>query len=144
MRETYSGLTLERPELTRLRDWVRQGQVKAMITYSVDRLARDGLFLLLLVDEWEKAGAKVVFVTEPHTNTPEGQLLTYVRGWASKLDALKIKERTVRGRKQRARNGRMPAMGNLYGYLYVKGKGEGRGIRIPDTDKTDTVNNVFA
>ncbi len=143
MRETFSGLTLERPELTKLRDWARQGQVKAVVTYSCDRLARDGLHLLLIIDEVEKSGAQVVFVTEPHTNTPEGQLLTYVRGWASKLEALKIKERTVRGRKQRARNGRLPANGKLYGYLYMKGKGESRGIRIPDVDKAKIVQNIF-
>ncbi|MDO8637782.1 MAG: recombinase family protein, partial [Dehalococcoidia bacterium] len=109
-----------------------------------DRLARDGLYLLLLVDEFEKAGAKVVFVTEPHESTPEGQLLTYVRGWASKLEALKIKERTVRGRKQRAKNGRLPANGKLYGYLYMKGKGESRGIRIPDVDKAKVVQDIFS
>jgi hypothetical protein len=32
----------------------------------------------------------------------EGQLLTYVRGWASKLEAVKIKERTTRGLRMRA------------------------------------------
>lgn len=143
LRETYSGLSLERPELNKLREWVRQGQVKAVVSYSCDRLSRDGLHLLLVVDEIEKAGAKVVFVTEPHEGTPEGQLLTYVRGWASKLEALRIKERTIRGRKQRARNGRIPSGGALYGYLYMKGKGEARGIRLPDTDKGPIVQNIF-
>ncbi len=122
LREVFSGLSLERPELASLRDWVRAGQVKGVVVHSADRLARDGLHLLLLVEEIEKAGATLAFVTEPHQSTPEGQLLTYVRGWASKLEALKIKERTTRGKKQRARNGRLPGAGNLYGYLYVKGK----------------------
>ncbi len=144
MRETYSGLTLERPELTKLRDWARNGQCKAVVTYSCDRLARDGLHLLLLIDEVEKSGAQVVFVTEPHTNTPEGQLLTYVRGWASKLEALKIKERTVRGKKQKARNGRFPFGARLYGYLYMKGKGESRGIRIPNTESGKIVQDIFS
>ncbi|MDO8635655.1 MAG: recombinase family protein, partial [Dehalococcoidia bacterium] len=81
---------------------------------------------------------------EPHESTPEGQLLTYVRGWASKLEALKIKERTVRGRKQRARNGRLPANGKLFGYLYMKGRGESRGIRIPDVDKAKIVQDIFS
>lgn len=143
LREVFSGLTLERPELTRLREWVKEGQVKAVITYCADRLARDGLYLLLLVEEFEKAGAIVVFVTEPHEDTPEGQLLTYVRGWASKLEALKIKERTVRGRRERARRGCLPGGSKLYGYLYIKGKGEGRGIRIPDTEKASIVRNIF-
>ena len=57
---------------------------------------------LLLVEEFDKAGAKLVFVTESLDNSMEGQLLTYVRGWASKLEAVKIKERTTRGLRMRA------------------------------------------
>ncbi|MEK7848035.1 MAG: recombinase family protein, partial [Chloroflexota bacterium] len=57
------------------------------------------------VEEIEKAGATLAFVTEPHQSTPEGQLLTFVRGWASKLEALKIKERTGRGMRERNRKG---------------------------------------
>ena len=143
LREVYSGLSLERPELASLRDWVRAGQAKGVVVYSADRLARDGLHLLLLVEEIEKAGATLAFVTEPHQSTPEGQLLTYVRGWASKLEALKIKERTIRGKKERARRGMLPGKGHLYGYLYLKGKGESRGIRIPDPDKTPIVATIF-
>ena len=143
LREVYSGLSLERPELASLRDWVRAGQVKGVVVYSADRLARDGLHLLLLVEEFEKAGAVLAFVTEPHQSTPEGQLLTFVRGWASKLEALKIKERTVRGRKERARKGLIPNGVGLYGYLYLKGKGESRGIRIPDRDKAKVVTDIF-
>ena len=105
VREVSSGLSLERPELSKLREWVRAGQVRGVVVYSADRLARDGLHLLLLVEEIEKAGATLAFVTEPHESTPEGQLLTFVRGWASKLEALKIKERTTRGMKERNRKG---------------------------------------
>ena len=144
LREVYSGLCLERPELARLREWVRAGQVKAVVVYAADRLARDGLHLLLLVEEIEKAGATLAFVTEPHQSTPEGQLLTFVRGWGSKLEALKIKERTVRGRKERCRQGLLPGKGHLYGYLYLKGKGEGRGARIPDPEKAPLVTSIFS
>ena len=143
LREVCSGLTLERPELSKLRECVRTGQVKAVVVYSADRLARDGLHLLLLVEEIEKAGATLAFVTEPHQSTPEGQLLTFVRGWASKLEALKIKERTGRGMRERNRKGLLTGKGKLYGYLYLKGKGESRGIRIPDLDKSPTVVNIF-
>ncbi|MEK7848499.1 MAG: recombinase family protein [Chloroflexota bacterium] len=144
LREVYSGLSLERPELSKLRDWVRAGQVRAVVVYAADRLSRDGLHLLLLVEEIEKAGTTLAFVTEPHQSTPEGQLLTFVRGWASKLEALKIKERTARGRKERCREGRLPGKGNLYGYLHIRGRGEGRGIRVPDSEKAPVVSSVFS
>jgi len=39
--ETGSGLTLDRPGLDRLRQWVRDKEVDAVIVYSLDRLSRD-------------------------------------------------------------------------------------------------------
>jgi site-specific DNA recombinase len=143
LREVYSGLSLDRPELNKLRMWLRAGQVKAVVVYAADRLSRDGLHLLLLADEIEKTGATLAFVTEPHESTPEGQLLTFVRGWASKLEALKIKERTTRGARERTRRGQLWGKGHCFGYLYMKGKGESRGIRIPDPEKAPIVKNIF-
>lgn len=92
LKEVYSGLTLERPKLTELRESVRRGEVDAVVVYSTDRLSRDPVHLLFLVEEFEKAGVKLDFVTEPLDNSLEGQLLGFVRGWASKVEALKIRE----------------------------------------------------
>ena len=125
--EVWSGLTLERPKLTNLRDWARQGEVSAVIVYSTDRLSRDPVHLLLLADEFEKKGIALIFVTEPLDNTLEGQLLGFVKGWASKVEAVKIRERTMRGKKSRAQMGRLPTGGvNLYGYDYDRTVGRRR------------------
>ena len=143
--EVWSGLTLERPGLNQLRNWVRDGEVDAVVVYSTDRLSRDPVHLLLLVEEFDKKGVELVFVTEPLDNSMEGQLLGFVRGWASKLEALKIRERTMRGSRSRASSGKLPngRGGRLYGYLYMKGKGEGRGIRVPNADEAEVVRQVF-
>jgi site-specific DNA recombinase len=90
--EVYSGLTLDRSKLTQIRQWVKDKETDAVVAYSTDRLSRDPVHLLLLADEFDKAGVKLCFVTEPLDNSMEGQLLGFVRGWASKLEAVKIKE----------------------------------------------------
>lgn len=145
VRETWSGLTLERPDLTEMRNWVRDNEVDAVVVYSTDRLSRDPLHLLLLADEFDKKGVKLHFVTEPMDNTMEGQLLGFVRGWASKLEAMKIRERTIRGRMSRALSGKIPAggQGRLFGYTYVPGKGEGEGIRHVNEDEALWVREMF-
>jgi site-specific DNA recombinase len=145
IREVWSGLTLERPDLTELRNWVRDGDIDAVVVYSTDRLSRDPVHLLLLVEEFDKKGVKLLFVTEPLDNSMEGQLLGFVRGWASKLEAAKIKERTMRGSRSRALLGKLPngRGGRLYGYLYMKGRGEGRGIRVPNEEEAEVVRQVF-
>ncbi len=39
--EAYSGLSLERPELDKLRELVRAGDIEVLVCYSLDRLTRD-------------------------------------------------------------------------------------------------------
>lgn len=137
IREVCSGLTMERPELTRLRESVRRKEIDGVIVYSTDRLSRDPVHLLILVEEFEKKGAKLVFVTEPLDNTLEGQLLGFVKGWASKVEAVKIRERTMRGRMYRAREGRQPGGRALYGYSLVEGN------HIINEDEAKVVQMVF-
>ncbi len=143
--ETYSGLTLDRPKLSVLRHWVRDKEINAIIVYSTDRLSRDPVHLLLLAEECEKAGIALVFVTEPLDNSMEGQLLGFVRGWASKLEAAKIRERSMRGKRTRAEKGRLPSGTGrkLYGYDYLPGKGIGEGIRYVNEQETKWVREMY-
>jgi site-specific DNA recombinase len=145
IREVYSGLTLDRPGLTELRSWIRSRAIQAVIAYSTDRLSRDPVHLLLLAEESDKAQVPLVFVTEPLDNSMEGQLLGFVRGWASKLEAVRIKERTVRGKKARALSGRLPANSHahLYGYAYIPGKGIGQGIRYINETHAKWVREIY-
>src|SRR4051794_20163325 len=51
-REVHTGTELwERPELTRLRDHIKGGEVHAVVAYAVDRLARDPTHLGVIVSE---------------------------------------------------------------------------------------------
>src|SRR5581483_5596918 len=64
-------------------------------------------------------GAAVEFVTEPLDNSPEGQLIRYIRGYAAKVEHEKIKERSIRGTRARAEAGKLlTGPRPLYGYLW--------------------------
>ena len=125
IQEIYSGLTLDRPDLTKLRGWLRNGEVNAVVVYSSDRFSRDGYDFLTLVRDCRKANVDLLCVTEPLQDGQVGELISYVRGWASKLEAEKIKERTTRGRRVRVETyGKLPTgRGVLYGYNYDKERG---------------------
>jgi len=137
LKEVFSGLTLDRPKLTELREWVKRKEIDAAIIYSTDRLSRDPVHLLLLVDEFDKAGVKIHFVTEPLDNSLEGQLLGFVRGWASKVEALKIRERTMRGKLSRAKEGKHPGGKAAYGYKLVDAK------HVIEPKEADIIHMVF-
>ncbi|MFC1848387.1 recombinase family protein [Chloroflexota bacterium] len=145
IKEVWSGLTLDRPKLTELRAWVRGKEIDAVIVYSTDRLSRDPVHLLVLAEEFEKAGVELIFVTDPLDNSPEGQLLSFVKGWASKVEAFKIRERTLRGKRTRNLQGRIASGSHarLYGYHYIKVKAEGGGKRIVNEDEARWVRQIY-
>ncbi len=134
--EVGSRLTLDRPKLNQLRQWVRDKQVDAVIVYALDRLSGDPVHTIILEDEMERHGVQLISVTEDIDSSDLGRLVSYIRGYAAKLEVEKIRERTMRGRRARVANGKIP--GNrtrLYGSYYVPGKGEGEGVRYINEDE---------
>jgi site-specific DNA recombinase len=49
--EAYSGATLERPGLERVRDLAAEGQIQVVLAYSPDRLSRKYAYQILLIEE---------------------------------------------------------------------------------------------
>lgn len=120
--ETYSGLTLDRPKLPQLRQWVRDKEVDAVTAYTLDRLSRDPVHFIILQEELEKARRELILVTETVDSSDLGKLITYIKGYASKLEAEKIRERTMRGKKAKLKEGALPqgtGVG-IYGYDWNK------------------------
>ncbi len=121
-RETYSGLSLDRPKLNELRELVRTGAIDVVVVYCLDRLSRNATHGVILRDELDKHHITLESVTEDIDKTPLGEAITYLRGTFSQIEAEKIKERTLRGKRQKAKEGKIPHGGfsRLYGYDYDK------------------------
>src|SRR2546428_13872895 len=93
----YSGTTLVRPALERLRDLVAAGAVDRLYIHSPDRLARKYAYQVLLVDEFHRAGVEVVFLNRELGRSPEDDLLLQVQGMMAEYERAKILERHRRG-----------------------------------------------
>lgn len=143
--ETYSGLTLDRPELTRLRAITRDDPITAIIAYSPDRLCRNGEDILTLAKEFKAHGTKLIFVKEKWEDTLNGKLIAFILGWASEFEAAQIRERTMRGKRARAMQGRLPSGTGrkLYGYDYIPGKGIGEGVRYENKEESRWVCEMY-
>ena len=61
----YSGATLARPGLDRLRNLAAAGSIEAMLVSSPDRLSRSCAGWLLLLEELSRSGVEVVFLSDP-------------------------------------------------------------------------------
>ena len=140
--ETYSGLTLDRPKLSELRDLIRTGDIDVIVIYCLDRLSRDPTHGVILTQELEKFNVTLEAVTETVDSTELGKLISYIRGFASKLEAEKIRERTMRGKLAHLKNGRLPQGTGIgiYGYKWDKATGR----RLIIDHETETVRKIFS
>ncbi len=115
--EGVSGETLDRPALFALRRAILDGEINEVICLDPDRLSRKLMNQLVLSDEWEKR-ATLRFVSGEYQNTPEGQLFYQMRGAISQFEKAKINERMARGRREKAKQGRVLRDFSIYGYRY--------------------------
>jgi site-specific DNA recombinase len=126
--EGYSGSTLVRPALERLRDATANGALDRLYVHSPDRLARKYAYQVLLVDEFQRCGVELIFLNRPLGGSPEDDLLLQVQGMVAEYERAKILERSRRGKRHAAQQGSINVLsGAPYGYRYVS-KWAGSGV----------------
>src|SRR5919197_3537117 len=120
--EGFSGATLIRPALERLRDRAAEGCFEVLLCHAPDRLARRYAYQVLLLEELARAGVEVVFARgAERSGSPEDELLRQFHGMIAEYERAQIRERTRRGKLHRARTGQQAVMaGAPYGYRFVK------------------------
>src|SRR5206468_600915 len=119
--EGYSGATLERPGLERVRDLAAEGQIQVMLAYSPDRLSRKYAYQILLIEEFARHGVETVFVKSPQGDSAEDQLLVQFQGMIAEYERAQILERSRRGKRHRAQSGEISVLsGAPYGYQYIR------------------------
>jgi len=143
--EGYSGASLVRPALERLRDLVAAGGLDRLYVHSPDRLARKYVHQVLLVDEFQRAGVEIVFLNRSLGQSPEDDLLLQVQGVVAEYERAKIMERSRRGKRHAASQGDVSVLTSApYGYRYVrKQEGGGQAQVLIDFDEAAIVQQIF-
>jgi site-specific DNA recombinase len=119
--EGYSGATLERPGLERVRDLAAEGQIQVVLAYAPDRLSRKYAYQILLIEELARNGVETLFVKAPQGSSAEDQLLVQFQGMIAEYERAQILERSRRGKRHRAQSGEVSVMsGAPYGYRYIR------------------------
>lgn len=130
----------ERQQLNLIRDAIRARKIQVLIIYALDRLSGDIAHLAILFDEAKRHGVEIWSCTENIDDTPEGKLLRAVRGYVAEVELEKIRERTIRGRRQRLLSGKVGNAGpELYGYRRDKE----RGVRLIEEGEALIVRRIF-
>lgn len=115
--EGYSGARLSRPGLDHLRDAVRERAIDRLFLTAPDRLARNYVHQMVLLEEFEQHGCHVEFLDRPMSADPHDQLLLQIRGAVAEYERILITERMRRGRLAKLRAGvLLPWTRAPYGY----------------------------
>src|SRR5499427_651125 len=115
--EGYSGATLERPGLERVRDLAADGQIQAVETR---------------------------FLNAPQGATAEDQLLVQFQGMIAEYERAQILERSRRGKRHRARAGEVSVLGGApYGYRYIRKTSEASARYEIDAAEAEVVRLVY-
>ena len=125
--EKASGARWDRPELQRLMDQLRPGDV--VVVWKLDRLSRSLKDLLVLMERIDKAGAGFRSLTESiDTTTPAGRMMMQMVGSFAEYEREMIRERTQAGL-QAAR---------------AEGRTGGRPPKLTEQQRLDIADNVLS
>src|SRR4051794_29958702 len=141
----YSGATLKRPGLDRLRDRAAMAAFDRVILTDPDRLARNYVHQVLLLEELQGHGCRVEFLDRPMSQDPHDQLLLQIRGAVAEYERTLIAERTRRGRQRRFRAGQMlPWTRPPYGYRMAADRPRDPSGVTLDPAEAAVVDEIFA
>jgi DNA invertase Pin-like site-specific DNA recombinase len=103
--ETASGTRTDRPELGKVLEQARQGDV--LVVWRLDRLARSLRHLIDIADDLNRRGIALKSITESiDTTTPSGRFMFNILGALSTMEREIIVERTRAGLVAAAARGR--------------------------------------
>ena len=141
----YSGANLNRPGLDRLRDQAAQRELDRGLLTAPDRLARNYIHQMLLIEELEQHGCQAEFLDRPMSRDPHDQLLLQIRGAVAEYERTLIAERMRRGWQTKFRAGLLlPWTRPPHGYRVNPDRlRDPTGVRVDEAEAA-TVTEMFA
>jgi site-specific DNA recombinase len=132
--EVHSGADLNgRTQMTELRKMMLKQQIDVIVLTTLDRLSRDQNHQVVILYEAGECGVKIETTEESYDDSAQGRILRTFAGIFAEMERQKIRDRIMRGKMQRVRQGFMiPGNLPLYGYKWADAK-KSRYIENPVT-----------
>jgi Resolvase, N terminal domain len=103
----YSGARLDRPGLDALWDHAARAALDVVLVTAPDRLARNFVHQMVVLEELQPRGVRVVFCDRPCSDDPHEQLVTQIRGAVAEYQRTLIADRMRPGRLARLRSSQL-------------------------------------
>lgn len=138
----WSGDTLERPELDRLREGADKGLWEGVVFIDRDRLARTLAYQEFVIRELSDKYIEVIFINNPLASDPTQRALQQVYGIFAEIERITIAERMRKGKIHKAKSGNLVGHTAPYGYRYIPKQGNVMGhfeIYEPEAEIVRTI-----
>jgi site-specific DNA recombinase len=134
----YSGAKLNRPGLDSLRDRAALAEFDLVLITEPDRLARNYVHQMVVIEELERRGIRVQFLDRPMSDDPHDRLLLQIRGAVAEYERTQISDRMRRGRLAKFRAGQLlPWTRPPYGYrVDPEHPRDPAGVRLDEAEAT--------
>lgn len=139
----WSGDTLARPALDKLRQDAKNKVWESVLIYDPDRLARRYSYQELVMDELREAGIEVLFVTTPPIKDGNDKLMYGVKGVFAEWERMRITERFRMGKLRIAKEGHILVTKPLYGYNYIPKQDKRHGYYEINPAEAQVVKMIF-
>ena len=136
-----SGASFELEMLNRVREMARNREFDVLIVREIDRLSRSLAKQLVVEDELKRNIVRIEYVIGEYPDTPEGNLMKHVKASIAEYEREKTRERTMRGRLDKLKGGKL--MGNCLPYGYKKEGEREKAVVLIDEVKVDVVKDIF-
>jgi site-specific DNA recombinase len=132
----YSGANLNRPGLDSLRDRAALVEFDVVLVTAPDRLSRNYVHQMLLLEEFDRYSIRVEFLERPMSDDPHDRLLLQIRSAVAEYERTLIGERMRRGRLMKYRAGQLLPWGRRpYGYcLDPERPRDPAGVRLDEAE----------
>ena len=148
-KEDYSAMSLDRPELNKVRAMLGLGQADVLIIYKADRQDRSwaGLNYLLFLQELKQLGIefhKSEQGRQINLNDDTQIFFESIEGWQAGTDHKRTVERLHKGRINTARKGHVVANGHSpFGYKEIRNEKTRRYEFVIVEDEAEVVRQIF-
>ena len=102
-----SGAKLDRRGLDALRDHAARAAFDVVLITTPDRLARNYVHQMVVLEELERRGVQVRFLDRPPSDDPHEQLVLQIRGAVAEYERTLIADRMRRWRLAKLRSGQL-------------------------------------
>lgn len=114
---------IDRPEVTRMLEDVKNGKINNVLIYKLDRLTRSMKDLIYLIEFFESNNCTFNSQTEKiDTSNAVGRMFVKIIGIFAEFERENLAERVAFGYEQKTREGNYTNTNGVYGYDYIVGE----------------------